>query len=121
MPESSGAERAEDIVREGRGRPPATFDQTSINVALMGQDGRWHWVNQVFCEVVGYARDELMRLTFRDITYPEDLEADMARPRRLLDGEISTDSTQKRYVRKDGSIACTKLAVSIDRTPEGKL
>jgi PAS domain S-box-containing protein len=41
-------------------------------MALVALDGRFVRVNRALCEIVGYATDELERLTFQDITHPED-------------------------------------------------
>ena len=120
MPEGNESRRVGGIVGEGLGRLPSAFEQAAVGIAHVGLDGRWLRVNQKLCDIVGYGHDEMMGLTFRDITHPDDLDADLADARRLLAGEITTYSTQKRYVRKDGSIVCIKLTVSLARTPEGQ-
>jgi PAS domain S-box-containing protein len=120
MPASTGARRPESVVREDPGRPQAAFNQAGVGIALVGPDGRWIWVNQALCDIVGYRLDEMMRLSFCNITHPEDLDVDLAQARQLLAGEISTYATQKRYLRKDGTVACTTLTVSLVRTPEGQ-
>src|SRR5262249_27934946 len=93
--------RAEAKVAESGRRFRATFDQAAVGIAHVAPDGRWLRVNQKLCDIVGYNHHELMRLTFQDITYPDDLEADLGYVRRLLAGEITTYSMEKRYFRKD--------------------
>lgn len=117
---SNESKRAEGVVGEGETRLPFAFDRAGAGIALVGPDGRWLWTNPTLCDIVGYGHDELMGLTPRDITHPDDLDADRDQARRLRAGEIGTYSTQKRYVRKDGSIACTKLTTSLVRTPDGQ-
>jgi PAS domain S-box-containing protein len=120
MPESSKRERAEEAFREGEGRLRATYEQATIGIALVGLDGRWLWFNQQLCDIVGYSHEEMMGLTFQDITHPDDLDADLGQARRLRAGEITTYSTQKRYVRKDKSVVCIKLTASLVSTPPGQ-
>ncbi len=96
-----------------------TFEQAAVGIGHVGPDGHWLRVNQRLCDIVGYSREELLQRTFQDITYPEDLDIDLAHARRLLAGEIQTYSLEKRYIRKDGSVVWINLTGSLARTPEG--
>ncbi|MGL5833482.1 MAG: PAS domain S-box protein [Waterburya sp.] len=90
-----------------------TFEQAAVGIAHVGIDGQWLWVNQKLCDIVGYTREQLMELTFQEITHPEDLAPDLAYVERLLAGEIENYSLEKRYLHKDGSIVWIKLTVSL--------
>ena len=94
----------------------ATFEQAAVGIAHVGIDGRWLRVNDKLCAIVGYPREELLQLTFQDITHPDDLEADLDYVRQVLSGEIKTYSMEKRYFRKDGSLVWVNLTVSLVRT-----
>jgi PAS domain S-box-containing protein len=120
MAETTEGKRVEEAGRESEGRFRAAFEQAGVGIALVGPDGRWLWVNQHLCDLVGHGHDELMGLTFRDITHPDDRDADVGEARQLLAGEIATSTTQKRYVRKDGSLVCVKVTLSLVRTPQGQ-
>jgi PAS domain S-box-containing protein len=97
---------------ESEGRFRATFEQAAVGMAHVGVDGGWLRVNDRLCDIVGYPREELLGLRFQDITHPEDLETDLGYLRRLLAGEVETYSTEKRYIRKEGSIVWINLTVS---------
>jgi PAS domain S-box-containing protein len=112
--------RAEGKVAESEQKFRATFDQAAVGIAHVAPDGRWLRVNQKLCDIVGYSHGELMGLTFQDITYPDDLEADLGYVRRLLAGEITTYSMEKRYFRKDQSLVWINLTVALARTPQGE-
>jgi PAS domain S-box-containing protein len=112
--------RTRAVLEESEERFRATFDQAAVGIAHVGLDGRWLRVNRKLCDIVGYGPQELMGLTFQDITHPDDLEADLAHVRRLLAGEIQTFSMQKRYFRKDRSLVWIELTVSLVRTPGGE-
>ena len=107
--------RAEMALRESEARFRSLFEQPVVGVAQVAPDGRWLDVNQRLCEIVGYTREELLALTFQDITHPEDLDADLDCVRRLLTGELRTYSLEKRYIRKDGSLVWIHLTLSVVR------
>ena len=98
----------------------ATFEQAAVGIAHVGLDGRWLRVNDRLCAIVGYSREELLRITFQDVTHPDDLEADLEFVRQVLSGELKTYSMEKRYVRRDGSIVWINLTVSLVRGAEGE-
>jgi len=93
----------------------ATFEQAAVGLTHVEIDGRWLRVNQRFCDIVGYTRDELLASKFQDITHPEDIDADLHQMGRLLAGDIATYSMEKRYIRKDGTIIWINLTVSLIR------
>jgi PAS domain S-box-containing protein len=98
----------------------AIFEQAAVGISQVRLDGRWAQVNQRFCDIVGYTREELQALTFQEITHPEDLEADLARLRQLLDGETQTCSVEKRYIHKSGGPVWVHLTASLVRSrPQG--
>ncbi|BAY65175.1 diguanylate cyclase/phosphodiesterase with PAS/PAC sensor(s) [Calothrix brevissima NIES-22] len=108
----SELQRAEERFR-------ATFNQAAVGIAHVGLDGRWLRVNQKLCDIIGYSHTELIQKTFQEITYPEDLENDLAYIQKLLGGEIQTYSMEKRYLRKDGSLIWIYLTASLVRQPGG--
>ncbi len=111
---------AESTQRELDRHFRATFEQAAVGIAHVAPDGRWLRVNHKLCDIVGYAREELLTKTLQDITHPGDLAADLAYVRRLLAGEIKTYSMEKRYFRKDGAIVSIRLTVSLVRDATDK-
>src|SRR5215207_8388335 len=112
--------RVEEELDESEERFRATFEQAAVGIAHNAPDGSWLRVNQRLCDIVGYSREELLQKTFQEITHPEDLDADLAQSRKLLAGQIETFSTEKRNIRKDGSIVWLNLTVSLVREPSGE-
>jgi diguanylate cyclase (GGDEF)-like protein/PAS domain S-box-containing protein len=98
----------------------ATFDQAAVGIAHVALDGTWLNVNQRCLEIVGYPREELLKLRFGDITHPDDLETDWALVRELLDGKRATYSMEKRYFTKDGRLIWVNLTVSLVRSRDGR-
>lgn len=69
-------------------------------------------VNPRFEEIVGYSKEQLLRLGWSAITHPEDLEREREPFRQLLAGEISSYTIEKRYIRPDGSIVWAEIVVA---------
>jgi PAS domain S-box-containing protein len=91
----------------------AIFEQAAVGVALIETaNGRFLRVNQRYCEIVGLSRDDLTATTFRAITHPDDLQADLSNMEELKLGRLRDFSMEKRYVRSDGSIVWVDLTVS---------
>ena len=98
----------------------ATFEQAAVGIAHVSADGEFLRINDRFCEIVGYTRDEMLASTFQNITHPDDLAADVEHVQRLLRGEADTYSMKKRYYRKDGNTVWVNLTVSLIREDTGK-
>lgn len=97
-----------------------TFEQAAVGISIVGLDGSLGWVNRKLCEIVGYNERELRHLTFQEITHPDDLAADMGLLKRMLTGEISHYSLEKRYIRKNGKPIWAELSVSLLRGADGR-
>ena len=102
-----------------RRRFESIFNKAAIGIALVASDGRWMQVNDAMCRTLGYSMAELRSLTFQQITFPGDLDADLALVQRLVAGEIERYTLEKRYIRKDGRVIWANLSVSIEREPDG--
>jgi PAS domain S-box-containing protein len=113
------AEASSLALQQSEARFRGAFNQAAVGIAHVGLDGRWLLVNQKLCEIVGYPREELERLTFQDITYPEDLDADLAQVQRVLAGQIQTYAIEKRYICRDRSLVWINLTVSLVRDAAG--
>lgn len=116
----SELKQAEEALRDSEQRFRATFEQAAFGFTLVSPEGRFEQVNEALCKMVGYSREELTRLTFQDITYPEDLGIDLALVGQVLSGEIPTYTLEKRYICKDRSVIWINLTVSLVRRASGE-
>ena len=105
---------------ESEQRFRATFEQAAVGITHLSPEGKFLRVNQKLCDIVGYSKEELVTKTFQEITYAEDLEVDLENVRELIAREINTYTMDKRYIRKDGSLAWTNLTVSLVRDDKGQ-
>jgi GAF domain-containing protein len=65
----------------------ANFEQAAIGMALLNEKGRWLKVNKKLCKTLDYTEEELLKLTFQDITHPEDIESDLGLLKELIQGK----------------------------------
>jgi diguanylate cyclase (GGDEF)-like protein/PAS domain S-box-containing protein len=110
---------AEDARRIADDQFRTAFDDALIGIALVAPDGSWLRVNDALCDIVGYTRDQLMHMTFQDVTHPDDLDADLALVAEVLSGARSGYQMEKRYLRSDGEVVSAILSVSLVRDGDG--
>lgn len=107
--------REKNHISESETRFRHAMEYSAIGMALVSPQGSWLQVNYSLCQTLGYPEEELRRLTFQQITHPDDLSNDLQQLNKLLSGEIYTYTLEKRYFRKDGEIVWTRLTVSLVR------
>ncbi len=111
----------EQALRESEQLYRSTFELAALGVAQVSPSGRFLRVNDKLAEITGYSKDELLEMTFQEITHPEDLGEDVSQGEQVKSGALETYSMEKRYIRKDGSIIWVNLTVSGARNESGQL
>ena len=96
-----------------------TFEQAAVGIAHIAPDGRFLRVNKKLCDIVGYSKEELLQITFQEVTYPDDLATDLDYVQQLLNEAIDHYSIQKRNITKDGSKIWVNLTVALVRDSSG--
>src|ERR1043165_2342290 len=94
------------------------FEGAPIGMAVLALDERFLQVNASFCEMVGYANEELRQRTAEDITFGEDIETGRQLAKSLLEGTVRSTG-DKRYVRKNGEVLWVSRTASIIRDEKG--
>jgi PAS domain S-box-containing protein len=107
--------QAEIALRESEDRFHNAFEYAAIGMALVAPDGRWLKVNKSLCSLSGYSEEELLTMTFQDITHPDDLSADLEFVHQILAKTILTYQMEKRYFHKSGRIVWILVSVSLIR------
>jgi hypothetical protein len=77
------------------------------------------WVNPALCRMLRYEERELVGKTIAEVTYPPDLEVDLAHFERLLAGEIDSYEIEKRLLRSDGAACWVQLHASLVHGADG--
>ena len=100
---------------------PATFELAGVGTAQADPaTGRLLRVNPKLCEITGYSKEELLGMTFTQITYPEDHQKNFEGFQQTVRGETSEYEVEKRYVRKDGQVVWVSVNTTIIRDEAGQ-
>ncbi len=107
-------------LQQSETRFQATFEQAAVGIALVSPDGKWLRVNQRLCDMVGYQADELMNMTFQQVTHPDNLFIDQSYVAQMLAGKRPHYTLEKRYLRKGGEVLWVTLTVALVRDLNGE-
>ncbi|MBA4000253.1 PAS domain S-box protein [Brevundimonas sp.] len=104
----------EDALRDNEAELTAMVEQAAAGIVKADLNGRILKVNDRFCEMLGYSRDEILGKTTADITHPEDVARTGAAVRTAA---VKPDGVriEKRYRRKDGGDFWALTSVRIGR------
>ena len=116
----SNRKRSEAVLRENSELLRSTFQRAAVGIATASLSGHMLEVNDKFVEILGYSREQLAKMTFRDFTHSDDLARTDEQVRRLLAGEISEYAMDKRYRRADGATVWSHTTVSLLTDARGK-
>ncbi len=112
--------RAEEALRESEARFRSYFELPLVGIAVTTPDKSWIDMNPRLCEILGYSPEALRQKTWADLTYPDDLDANIEQFNRVLAGEINGYSLEKRFVRQDGGVISTEISVACVRAAAGQ-
>ena len=113
--------QADEELRESEARFHGYFELPLAGRAITSPSKGWLDVNDALCKMLGYTREELTRMTWEEITHPDDLAANLELFNRAVAGELEGYNLEKRYVHKDGHAVHVSLAVHCLRNPDGTL
>ena len=115
----SERKKAEVALIESEERFRGTFEQAAVGIAHVSTNGRFLRVNDKLCSIFGFERQDLLNMTFADLTVPEDLAAGTAAEHAMLAGEQSSYTAEKRYRRRNGDVVWINLVTTLERTESG--
>jgi PAS domain S-box-containing protein len=109
----SEQKRAEEEFGKSEARFRATFEQAAVGILQVGLDGGWLRFNDKFCDIVGYAREELVTASIFSLISPEDFDRDFERGVSMLAGELRDYTEEKLIIGKGGRRVWINLTVSL--------
>ncbi|MCL5743578.1 MAG: PAS domain S-box protein [Acidobacteria bacterium] len=111
--------RSEEALRESEARFRSYFESPQVGIAIVTPNKEYLEVNDRFCEMVGYSREELMQTTWADITPGDDLALQLPIYERVLAGERNDYTIEKRYIRRDRTFIDVAVSSCAVRREDG--
>jgi len=111
----SERKKAEDLLRQSESRLRSYFDSRAAGFVITKPGGGLVEVNDYVCDLFGYSREELSRLTWIELTYPEDVARERELYAKMMNWETNGYTLEKRYTHKDGHVFWANLSVSCTR------
>src|SRR5664279_5058511 len=90
----------------------AIFESAAFGIVLADAEGRPQECNPTLERMLGYTADELRAMRISDFTHPDDAEETERALKAVVKGELEHVHTEKRYVRKDGSLVWVNVIAS---------
>ena len=113
--------QAETELRASEEQFRAMFEVASIGMALTDpQTGQWLRVNKKMCAITGYSAAEMLQLRVSEITHPGDRQKDWEQFQQVVRGEAPDYRMEKRYMRKDGTVAWVNVNMTVIRDAAGQ-
>ena len=112
---------AEVALSQSEQRFRLAFEDNMSPMIFNDLDDRAIAVNDAFCEMVGFDREEIIGRDSKLFTHPDDVGITEETHQRLLSGEIAQARYEKRYLRKDGGVVISEVSRSAARDDEGRI
>jgi len=111
--------RAEEALRMSEERYKAIFDNASVGIDMVDAEGRFLQVNDALTQILGFSREELLKMTLFDVSHPDDVEVSRLYYDKMVLGGTGSYRFQKRYIKKDGSVVWADVYVYALRDATG--
>ncbi|HEY5897991.1 MAG TPA: PAS domain S-box protein [Burkholderiales bacterium] len=112
--------QAEAALRDSEERFRRTFELAGSGVSHVSLERRFLRVNRRLCEMLGYREDELVGMSVKEISHPDDRDATDTPRVELLAGSKDIVRLEKRYLRKDGTVVWANISLALQRDGEGR-
>ena len=118
MPEKKDDPSLLDQLNRYKLRFSGLFEETNDAVFLMTLEGAHFEMNQNAADMLGYKKEELLKLSFRDIVVDEEMNSATSKLDSLLQGE-KLPLYVRTFRKKDGSQIQVELDVAVIRDEHG--
>jgi len=98
----------------------ASFERAIAAKSINSPDGRLLRVNEAYCRMLGYEKEELEGRSLEDFTHPEDWAATLPFIASMHAGEATGHRRAKRYLHKDGHSVWGDMSTVMVRDAQGQ-
>jgi diguanylate cyclase (GGDEF)-like protein/PAS domain S-box-containing protein len=110
---------AQETIARGRKLLASTLDVLPVGVCLTDESGHYHMLNDAYCAIYEYEREEMLGQHYSVIMPPDQVALANAHYARLLSGDVDIPVERKRQ-RKDGSIVYIEAANALVESEDGQ-
>ena len=112
---------AEGTLKESEEKFRKIFEESPVAILMSDNSFKIIRMNPSFCKLLGYEENEIIDLTFRDFTHPDHIKNDEMSLIELTEGKIPNYRTEKRYLRKNGSVIWGSTTISVIRDSQDQV
>lgn len=102
---------AEEALRQSESKYRSLLEQAADGIHTYDLNGNFIEVNPKLCEMLGYTREELLRLNVKSLIPAEDIDLAPLRFDELSDGK--TVMSERRVRRKDGTLLVVEISGNV--------
>jgi PAS domain S-box-containing protein len=111
---------AEEALMQSEAQLQLVFYNAPIGMAITDLTKKYLRVNKAYCDIVGYSKNELLGMSFEEITHPEDQDADKDIFNKAVAGINSNLNFEKRYIHKTGRVVFVDVHLNVLKDSAGK-
>lgn len=112
--------QAEEALKESEALFRSIVEHSHAGIYMIDDAFRFVYVNDLFCKITGYAREEIVGTDFRAILAEESARDVSEHYLRRQQGEQITDQYQIAIIRKDGEKRIAEMTVAVITDAGGK-
>ncbi|HZY37495.1 MAG TPA: PAS domain S-box protein [Mucilaginibacter sp.] len=116
---SASLRRLLEKLRESESKFRAAFEHSAMGMALVSLQGQWLKVNKRLCDMVGYREQELLSMSFQDLTHPGDQAIHVDAINKALNNKQDAYRVEKRYICKNGAIVWVSINLATVTNKKG--
>jgi PAS domain S-box-containing protein len=98
----------------------AVYEKSPVGIVHVDLKGKFLNVNPTFIKILQYSKEELLQMTWRDFTHPDDLQINVDLYTDVLEGTRDSYCIEKRYLTKSGQIVWVSISVVSVKDLNGK-
>ncbi|RJR47262.1 MAG: PAS domain S-box protein [Desulfobacteraceae bacterium] len=105
----SARKEAEEALRESAEQYRIMTSTSMDGFMIVDRDARILDANEAYCRIVGYSRDDLLRMTVHDLETMESSQETLGHIQRVI--ESGSDRFESRHRKKDGSMVDVEISL----------
>ncbi len=111
---------AEGKLKSSEERYRTIYEASPLAITNVDENGKYVRCNPAAVKLFGYSEEELLKMSFNDMTYPDDRGIGPSFLAEQVSGKREIVRFEKRFVRKDGRVIIANLTAATARDAQGR-